>query len=867
MVEDNIDYEFKCPDCNWTISADEVKHKTGYKEQIFFCEQCGTKLLKWSINELEKDIGIDQNLDEKSKLFPVEIIATDPDFTVGFIDDLTLVLSRMIYVNIRMLEKSQRMNFKIIEFDETVLNFIADTIIPILKKEINPLLLKKLQNLSVNEFNFNLKKLQSKLNEIQIYRQNFIIYFRWLIKEDFFIITESWNKENLEKFDKVIIRDLKQYNFQEIYSFIEKSKSGENLSEKFMNDFPLKLSSIRNVQIENPKFKKDFQELQDLESILPIIAKQIVKDYKDEFIAARRKLGFDNKQIRFSTSSLKIDNPIVEKFKTAKTISNILEIISVKGRSKYLWYGITYIIKDINTGEYVFGITERSMNRRWADYISHVLNDDYRFGIHSNIYSYLCDSDCKFNENLYKNRDNSYNWKNIYFTLSKKFEVSVLMVHYDETQMRQSEIDLIDANRDDPKLLNKHPGGEGGNKIDIPIFSTAYHIALGEDLYTIHKLFVREGKVSCSFITFRSTLNNYFGSFLEARLKFLKPMLEFLVKNKFEKEEINSAYGRSLDSEFQTLFNGRLYEDLVKMMEEGKMDWSDLKPCESDLKWTLTVDDPDLIPSELIELIILKNAKRKDAARSISGLSVYSLGHQIYNYYESLGVQLVKQSRGATWESARKYVAFPFIIAKFKSNWIFEDIYSNVGYAKKYARKNHNKLSMQIFFGMSSLQVREWLEAHPDVSIYEEFRDTFLYEKEKIDLNRKMVPLAVLKSLICKHQKTEIASIELKDYTYGEFIDLVAYHFTKWSTARKEVVGEYLINAMRLRKDPKEICSYCDLRDHPSKVSQVYFKMKWDDAQNVIITNPRITNLSDFTEAVSELKENNLHQSSLDRFS
>jgi len=259
MVEDNIEYEFKCPDCNWNIPADEIKRKTGFKEQILFCELCGARLKKYFINEFEEKIEIEQISDKNSKLFPVEIIATDSDFTPGFIDDLTLVLSRMIYVNIRMLEKLQNENIKTIKFDETLLNYIADTIIPILDKEINLLFLKSLQNLNQEDFGINLKNLQSKLANINTYCQYFIIYLRWLIKEVFTIVSELWNKKKLEVFDETIINDLKGYNFEEIYLLLENPPQNQSSPKDashslltYLNDFfskfPEEISNYKNIE-------------------------------------------------------------------------------------------------------------------------------------------------------------------------------------------------------------------------------------------------------------------------------------------------------------------------------------------------------------------------------------------------------------------------------------------------------------------------------------------------------------------------------------------------------------------------------------------------------------------------------------------
>jgi hypothetical protein len=275
MVEDDIDYEYKCPDCNWNIQESEIKNRSGYKEQIFFWEQCGARLIKCSINEFDGEIEIEQKQDENSKLFPVEIIATDPDFVKGFIDNLTLVISRMIYVNIRILEKTQHIDIDNIKFDVKLLNFLADTIMPILDREINLLFLKSLLNLTQEDFDINLKKLQSKLANIHIYRQYFIIYFRWLIKEIFTIVSELSNKKNLEVFDKTIINDLKEYNFEEIYLLLANPDSNEEFPKdashsllSYLNDFfskfPEEISNYKSIDQLNLKYHLDNDKITDI---------------------------------------------------------------------------------------------------------------------------------------------------------------------------------------------------------------------------------------------------------------------------------------------------------------------------------------------------------------------------------------------------------------------------------------------------------------------------------------------------------------------------------------------------------------------------------------------------------------------------
>lgn len=233
MVVDNKRiYYYRCPNCEWRILNNQIKEITGYEDKIHFCEHCGSKLEKINLGNSD-DTEETKSENSNSIEYPVEIIAEDPDFQIGFFDNLTLILSRMIYFNIRYLEKTLDKKFDNIELDLQLLNLLSSALMPVLQNDIEEVFLENLYGISLVDFYSNFAKLHAKVKKFHIFRQRFIVYLRWLVKQVFLLVSELWNKGSIDKFEAIIFRDLSSYDFSKIQSKIGclDTKDSENFKD------------------------------------------------------------------------------------------------------------------------------------------------------------------------------------------------------------------------------------------------------------------------------------------------------------------------------------------------------------------------------------------------------------------------------------------------------------------------------------------------------------------------------------------------------------------------------------------------------------------------------------------------------------
>ncbi len=231
MVVDNSRlYYYSCPNCEWRILNNQIREISGYEDKIHFCERCGSKLDKINLTNLDNTEENNSETTLNSIEHPVEIIAEDHDIQIGFIDNLTLVLARMIYFNIRYLEKTLDKKFDNVELDVKLLNLLSGALMPILHNDVEEDFLDKLNEITLADFYSNLTKIHNKVKLYPIFRQRFIIYLRWLVKQVFILVSELWNKGLIDKFEAMIFRDLNTYDFNKIQS--KMSSTINNIQEK-----------------------------------------------------------------------------------------------------------------------------------------------------------------------------------------------------------------------------------------------------------------------------------------------------------------------------------------------------------------------------------------------------------------------------------------------------------------------------------------------------------------------------------------------------------------------------------------------------------------------------------------------------------
>jgi len=290
MVIDNRRlYYYSCPNCEWRILNNQIRDISGYEDKIHFCERCGSKLDKINLNDSNNTSESNSETNLNSIEYPVEIIAKDPDFQIRFIDNLTLVLARMIYFNIRYLEKTLDKKFENIELDLQLLNLLSGALMPILQNDIEEQFLDRLIEITLADFYSNLTKIHNKVKSYPIFRQRFIIYLRWLTKKVFVLVSELWNEGSIDKFDATIFKDLNNYDFNKIQikfdsDEIENNGTNEEVFSNFKDANGIsekEIEFLKKYKIDTTKLRSRWAWIEGNNDILENYFTEIIIPYFD----------------------------------------------------------------------------------------------------------------------------------------------------------------------------------------------------------------------------------------------------------------------------------------------------------------------------------------------------------------------------------------------------------------------------------------------------------------------------------------------------------------------------------------------------------------------------------------------------------
>ena len=261
------------------------------------------------------------------------------------------------------------------------------------------------------------------------------------------------------------------------------------------------------------------------------------------------------------------------------------------------------------------------------------------------------------------------------------------------------------------------------SKMNLPMIAIAYYIALGDMENEIQRKLKKLGIV-CSVSTVRRRINQYWGSFEEAQIKFLRPVFYLLLKNHFELHEINNVFNRFTRKYIETLFGGRPFKKLKNLVDTenilnlpviGKLDgWEGITKLR--------------IPARLLKQLVFQYLKQNDALKDLR-VEKYLHEYERSYYRYALKRQIFNQLGFSTWEEARKELVLPLIIKEIKCDEAFSSIYHKYGWSKSTAH-NHNRTSQRLFFGMISSQVRQFLEDHFEIETYYDFKKQYLAENE-----------------------------------------------------------------------------------------------------------------------------------------
>jgi len=204
-------------------------------------------------------------------------------------------------------------------------------------------------------------------------------------------------------------------------------------------------------------------------------------------------------------------------------------------RKKYVWTGVVYRITELKEengkkveGRKIYGFTTRHLEDRWESYKSNSLGEDRRdLPLHNAILAIAERHDAG----------------EINGDIDDWFKREVIEVHWDANSMRRREIYWIDKdNTQDPSLgFNTNSGGGGGSKVHIPVRLLADCIARGLKVKDI-KIELEYHGIYVTLTTIHNKIKERYGSFLEARKVFLKPVIKQLIAEGYKQYEIYAGF-------------------------------------------------------------------------------------------------------------------------------------------------------------------------------------------------------------------------------------------------------------------------------------------------------------------------------------
>ncbi len=385
----------KCRFCKSSISNEILKKIEDNRDDVY-CENCGDLIKRVQngyINEpktipkttpnipfLAKEPPQEVLINPDALLYPNGRIFYDTDFPQIFKSNFIIVFSRLVYFHALKMEKEGKIDMEELDINENLINEVHRRISPIHEKRIKAEFVKNLHAITLDEFELNLKKLQRKFHDNRQYREDFIIYSRWLIKRTLYLISDKWDKEDHSKFEKIILENLKQNRTNQMSKTPKHDSS--LLSEKIISDRVKEYSLI--YQKKDLPFvdflKHQIKNLCDLNSI-GILHKLIIQ-YKK----TRRRAVVFSKGFIFSNSfKLWIKERYTFLLHSLEEIDNNYEIL------QYITYTL---IEESNKSslerKFLVNIADERGLSRWSiTKIASILNQfgiidyDYEYGIKS----------------------------------------------------------------------------------------------------------------------------------------------------------------------------------------------------------------------------------------------------------------------------------------------------------------------------------------------------------------------------------------------------------------------------------------------------------------------------------------------------
>ncbi len=307
MVENGIKSD-RCRFCNSSFSEDILNKITDNRDDVY-CENCGdiikliqdkynfnpTKIIE---NESKADISDSPAKPQKELKphpdvlnYPIGRVFYDTDFPLTFKSNLILVFSRLTCFHALYLERGGQIELKESEIPENALNDLYMSTRDIQNMQIQPEFLNNLHDISKDEFERNLKKLQVKIQSNRQYLEDFHVYSRWLIREVYLLISDELNEDDLSRFELTIYKDL------ETQKVFFESRIEQLATQSSNSAFVKRRSESKRVKEARINFEQNIQnELKHMADIYEdskLLYKTAMKIVKDA-ISKPNQLSIDD---------------------------------------------------------------------------------------------------------------------------------------------------------------------------------------------------------------------------------------------------------------------------------------------------------------------------------------------------------------------------------------------------------------------------------------------------------------------------------------------------------------------------------------------------------------------------------------------
>lgn len=358
MVEDEA-RPHRCLFCKSPFS-NEILNKIKDGMDDVYCENCGDIInrVQNKYNFNPSDIAEEDpktNIDSSPAIpliepkpgpdalnYPIGRVFYDTDFPLIFKSNFIIVFARLTCFHALYMEREGQLQLGEPYIPEDALNNLYMSTRSVQDMQIRSEFLKNLDEISEDEFERYLKQLQAKIQSNQQYLEDFHVYSRWLISTVYLLLSKNWNKENLNKFDRIIRDDLKSVDiikneFSKIFAKIDKD---------IEEDDP---NIIKNTTGLNNSFRKgQYDEVRNI-----IYSSIINHGYSHKDFNSENQIIKIIKKLKIPSTFEEIDKSSIKNKKDAKeSLRNKIIYISTLGK-------IMNDVLDYNNNDNIADISRR----------------------------------------------------------------------------------------------------------------------------------------------------------------------------------------------------------------------------------------------------------------------------------------------------------------------------------------------------------------------------------------------------------------------------------------------------------------------------------------------------------------------------